>query len=272
MHACLTGDVSPFSCDRDTETGAGYALYCADALDLSSILEPESVDLVVTSPPYNVGIDYPNWDDNLPIEEYKRFAMGWLQQCYEVMRPGGRICVNVADTGRDPFLPIHAWYLELMQEIFTLRGDIIWNKHNSTQLTSWGSWRSSSDPCLRAVYEHILVAHKGNSKLQLGDDEEPNELYKRDFEEYIKDIWRFPPASSSKHPAAFTYDIPMRCIRLFGRKNGVVLDPFMGYGTTCEVARDEGCFAIGIDNAMEYVSVSADILDQNVFPMEQVRY
>jgi DNA modification methylase len=244
-------------------------LYCADAREISTFIEAESVDLVITSPPYNVGIAYPNCNDRLSADQYKSFASDWLSECYKVMRDGARICVNVADTGRSPFYPTHAWYLSLMEEMFTLRGDIIWYKHNSTQQSSWGSWRSSSDPHLRAVYEHIIVAHKGSSKLLLPEGAIPNKMDRDEFLRNIVDLWGFAPATAATHPAAFPADIPLRCIRLFGHSHATVLDPFMGHGTTCSVAIAEGCTAIGVDNAIEYVNTAADILSQTEFGMKR---
>ena len=152
--------------------------------------------------------------------------------------PGGRACVNVANLGRKPYIPLHSYIIEGMQEIgYFMRGEIIWNKASSASpSTAWGSWLSAANPVLRDIHEYILVFSKETfSRIK---EKRENTIKKEDFLEWTKSVWTFPAVSAKKigHPAPFPEELPHRLIQLYTFKDDVVLDPFVGSGSTCLAA------------------------------------
>lgn len=221
-----------------------------DSQDLS-FLPDCSIHLTVCSPPYNVGKEY---DDDLSLEEYLQMLKNVMMEVYRVTVPGGRVCINVANLGRKPYIPLHSMIVSLMTEIgFLNRGEIIWNKGASSgQSLAWGSFQSASGPSLRDVHEYISVWCKENFTRPQGDRE--NDITREEFMEYTKSIWTFPAVSARKigHPAPFPVELPRRCIKLFSFKGDVVLDPFAGSGTTGVAAIETGRHFVCVDIKEEY--------------------
>jgi len=213
-----------------------------DSRDLSEI-PSNSVHLMVTSPPYNVGKDY---DQDLSLEEYRTLLRQVFSETFRVLVPGGRACVNVANIGRRPYIPLHAFIISDMLDIgFRMRGEIIWNKGASSgSSTAWGSWMSAANPTLRDVHEYILVFSKGP--------------FGRKAENKRSTIWEFPSESARAvgHPAPFPVELPYRLIQLYTFAEEVVLDPFCGSGSTCLAAVKAGRHFIGYDIVKEYVDLS----------------
>lgn len=229
-------------------------VFNADSRSLEFIPD-ESVHLVVTSPPYGVGKDY---DDNLTLEEYLVLLKDVMKEMYRILIRGGRICFNIANIGRKPYIPINSYINLIMVELgYLMRGEIIWNKAASAGTsTAWGSWQSATNPTLRDVHEYIMVYSKGQfSRIKNGKE---NSISKDDFLEMTKSIWNFPTESAKKvgHPAPFPIELPRRCIELFSLKNDVILDPFNGAGTTCIAAAKSGRKYIGIDINEEYTNLA----------------
>jgi DNA modification methylase len=217
------------------------------------------VTLIVTSPPYNVGKEY---EGDLSLEEYLKMLEGVWQECRRVLRPGGRICINVPGVGRRPYLPIHSYLACQMNELgFLMRGEIIWNKSQSAGTsTAWGSWRSPTNPTLRDVHEYILVFSEGT--LRLPKNERKSDITAEEFTEYTKSVWSFPTESAKRvgHPAPFPLELPARLIKLYSFPGDLVLDPFCGSGTTCLAARDLGRHFIGMDTNPDYVTLARERL------------
>jgi len=190
-------------------------------------LPDNSVHLMVTSPPYNASKEY---DEDLNLEEYLAFLGRVWRETYRVLAPGGRACINVANLGRKPYIPLHAMLIQQMAEIgFRMRGEIIWNKAASASpSTAWGSWQSASNPVLRDVHEYILVFSKGAYKRNRTG--RVSTIAKEDFLEWTKSVWSFPAVSAKKvgHPAPFPEELPHRLIQLYSFEGDVVLDPFAG--------------------------------------------
>ena len=224
---------------------------CADSKNLD-FLPDSSVHLMVTSPPYNVSKVY---DEDLSLNEYKDLLEGVFSETYRVLVSGGRVCINIANVGRKPYIPYHRYIMEVMEKIgFIMRGEIIWNKNASAGVsTAWGSWQSASNPVLRDVHEYILIYSK--DKLGRKKKNRNNTITKEQFLEYTKSIWSFPAESAKKvgHPAPFPVELPFRCIQLYTFENDVVLDPFCGVGTTNIAAIMSNRHHIGIDNNIEYI-------------------
>jgi modification methylase len=219
-------------------------------------LPDNSVHLMVTSPPYNVGKDY---DADLTLEEYLAFLKRIWAETYRVLVPGGRACINVANLGRKPYIPLHIFLVRDMLELgFLMRGEIIWDKGASASAsTAWGSWQSAANPTLRDIHEYILVFSKGSFQRGrpasgLETDHEPsrkNTISREEFLEYTKSVWDFPAESARKigHPAPFPQELPYRLIQLYTFEGDVVLDPFMGSGQTALAALKSGRHFVGYE-------------------------
>lgn len=216
-----------------------------------------SVHLMVTSPPYNVGKEY---DQDITLKEYLEFLNQVWREVHRVLVPGGRACVNIANLGRKPYIPLHAYIIQGMVEIgFLMRGEIIWNKAASAAgSTAWGSWRSPANPTLRDVHEYILVFSKGNFTRK-NPHKRRTTISRDKFLEHTKSVWTFPAVSARKvgHPAPFPVELPHRLIQLFTFEEEVVLDPFMGSGQTAIAALQGNRHYIGYEIAPEYVDLAA---------------
>ena len=215
-----------------------------------------SVHLMVTSPPYNVGKDY---DDDLSLEEYLAFLRRVWKEVYRVLVPGGRACVNVANLGRKPYIPLNGLIAREMTGLgFLMRGEIIWDKASSASTsTAWGSWQSASNPTLRDTHEYILVFSKGSFRRDKMDGR-VSTISKDEFLEFTKSVWGFPSESARKvgHPAPFPVELPYRLIQLYTFSNEIVLDPFMGSGQTAIAARKAGRRFIGYETIGEYIQLA----------------
>ncbi len=219
-------------------------------------LPDNSVHLMVTSPPYNVGKEY---DQNLSLKEYLNFLKRVWKEVHRVLVPGGRACINVANLGRKPYIPLHAFIIEDMLELgFLMRGEIIWDKGPSASpSTAWGSWLSAKNPTLRDVHEYILVFSKSKFGRDAPEKREST-ISKDEFLEYTKSVWKFSAVSARKigHPAPFPEELPRRCIHLYTFKNEVVLDPFMGSGQTAIAALKAGRKFVGYEINESYLNLA----------------
>jgi len=231
-------------------------VYCKSSEQMDEIPD-SSVHLMVTSPPYNASKDY---DQDLSLEEYLLMLEKVWRETYRVLVPGGRACINTANLGRKPYIPLHKYIIEMMIDLgFLMRGEIIWDKASSaSQSTAWGSWQSASNPVLRDVHEYILVFSKNTFKRERGDKE--NTIGRDEFLEWTKSVWTFPAVSAKKvgHPAPFPEELPHRLIQLYSYQGDVVLDPFAGSGTTCLVAAMDDRRYIGYEIDEQYVKLARE--------------
>ncbi len=215
-----------------------------------------SLHLMVTSPPYNVTKEY---DEDLSLKEYLNLLQNVFSETYRVLVDGGRACINVANLGRRPYLPLSDYISQMMMEIgFQMRGEIIWNKGAGAGVSmAWGSWQSASNPVLRDVHEYILIFSKGSFSRRKSEDKE-NTITKEQFMEWTKSLWTMNPESAKKvgHPAPFPIELPYRLIQLYTFKGDVILDPFMGSGTTAIAALKAERKYIGYDNDPEYIKLA----------------
>ena len=218
-------------------------------------LPDNSVHQMITSPPYNASKEY---DENLSLKEYLDLLYSVWQETYRVLVWGGRACINIANLGRKPYIPLHSYIIDAMQEIgFLMRGEIIWNKASSASpSTAWGSWCSASNPVLRDIHEYILIFSKGSFSRQRG--EKNNSIKKEGFLEWTKSVWTFPAVSAKKigHPAPFPEELPHRLIQLYSFEEDVILDPFAGSGTACLAAMKNNRNYVGYDNQPQYVQLA----------------
>jgi site-specific DNA-methyltransferase (adenine-specific) len=215
-------------------------------------LPDDSVHLMITSPPYNASKEY---DENLSLNEYLLLLEKSFKETYRVLVNGGRACINVANLGRKPYIPLSDYISKMMIDIgFNMRGEIIWNKAASASpSTAWGSWQSAANPILRDIHEYILVFSKGDYKREKG--KKVSSITKEQFIEWTKSIWTFNAESAKRigHPAPFPEELPYRLIQLYSFKEDIILDPFMGSGTTAIAAIKSERKFVGYEISQEYI-------------------
>jgi modification methylase len=225
-------------------------------------LPDSSVHLMITSPPYNVSKEY---DNDLSLKEYLLLLKNAFTETYRVLVNGGRACINVANLGRKPYIPLSDYISQIMIEIgFYMRGEIIWNKAASASpSTAWGSWQSAANPILRDVHEYILVFSKGDYKREKGSKE--NTISKEQFMEWTKSIWTMNAESARRigHPAPFPEELPNRLIQLYSYTNDIILDPFIGSGTTAISALKTGRKYVGYDISKDYINLANHRIGQH---------
>jgi DNA modification methylase len=224
-------------------------------------LPDDSVHLMVTSPPYNVGKEY---DEDLTLNEYREFLKRVWSEVKRVLVPGGRACINIANLGRKPYIPLHAFIVEDMLNLgFLMRGEIIWNKASSgSPSTAWGSWLSPRNPTLRDIHEYILVFSKG--MFSRGNPKRKSTISKEEFLEFTKSVWTFAAEQATKvgHPAPFPVELPYRLIQLYTFEGEIVLDPFMGSGQTAIAAIKTRRHYIGYDIHEDYVQLAGKRIEE----------
>ena len=239
-------------------------LYCKSSENMDEVPD-NSIHLMITSPPYNVGKEY---DNDLTLDEYLELLTSVFGETYKKLVTGGRACINIANIGRKPYIPLHAMVIEIMLDLgFLMRGEIIWDKSASAGGScAWGSWMSASNPVLRDYHEYILVFSKesySKSKAQ----EKKDTIQRDEFIQWTQSVWTFPAVNAKKigHPAPFPIELPHRLINLYSYEGDVVLDPFCGSGTTCIAAIKNNRNYIGYDNNEEYVNLSQKRIDNHKF-------
>ncbi|MGB8648031.1 MAG: site-specific DNA-methyltransferase [Anaerolineae bacterium] len=259
-------------------------IYCASSNAMRDV-DDNSVQLIVTSPPYNVGKDYNYYADHRPLDEYLDMLMGVWKECQRVLVPGGRIAVNVANTNRNPYLPLHAFIIRQFLDLkFLMRGEILWDKSVSAGVsTAWGSFGRSSNPVLRDTHEYIMVFSKETMRLDKpythgdysgienmefvawtksiwhGDD-----TAQASVREIENSIWHFATQSKKikhlykeiEHPAPFPLDLPLRLTLLYTNVDDIVLDPFMGTGSTAIAAKLTQRHYLGYDISPDYIEIA----------------
>lgn len=228
-------------------------ILCKSSEDMGE-LPDTSVHLMVTSPPYNVGKEY---DADITLEEYLAFLRRVWKEVLRVLIPGGRACINVANLGRKPYIPLHTYIARDMVEAgFLMRGEIIWDKGASASpSTAWGSWRSAANATLRDVHEYVLVFSKDTFTRK---SVRRSTISREEFLEFTKSVWTFPAVSARQvgHPAPFPLELPYRCLQLYTFEGDTVLDPFMGSGQTALAAVKTGRHYVGYEVEEEYVRLA----------------
>lgn len=225
-------------------------------------LPDNSVHLMVTSPPYNVGKMY---DENLSLKEYRELLKRVFKETYRVLVPGGRACINIANLGRKPYLPLHSYIIEDMHDIgFLMRGELLWDKGSSaSSSTAWGTYLKANNPVLRDVHEYILVFCK-DTFTRLNPHKRKSTISKEEFLEFTKSVWKFSAERASKvgHPAPFPVELPYRLIQLYTFEDEIVLDPFVGSGTACIAALKTKRKYIAYDIDKKYCDLAVQRIKQ----------
>ena len=203
----------------------------------TNLIEENSIDLIVTSPPYNVDIHYNSFQDDIPYEKYLEFTEKWLRKAYLLMKHDGRMCLNIPldkSKGRKGagFQSVYADIVNIAQKVgWKYFSTIIWNEGNISRRTAWGSWLSARAPYVIAPVEVIIIFYRERwQKIKNGK----SDITKKEFMEWTNGLWTFSGESKKKigHPAPFPVELPKRCIKLFSFAGDIVLDPFLGSGST----------------------------------------
>lgn len=234
-------------------------IICSDALTALRTMEDNSVDLVLTSPPYNFDMNYDEHNDKSESSDYLSTLIKIFNECIRVLKSGGRLIINIQPNYKEYYPTHHAITSAMIDSGLIWRGEILWLKNNLKKLTAWGSWKSPSCPYLSYPFEFIEVFSK--ETLKHPGDKENIDITKEEFIEYVNGHWSIAPETRMKkfdHPAMFPEELVKRCIKLFSYKNDLVLDPFNGAGTTTFVANLLERRYIGIDISETYCEVARE--------------
>lgn len=239
-------------------------IYNDDILE-TDVIEKNSVDLIVTSPPYNVDIQYEDYDDTIPYNEYLVFTRKWLTECYGFVKDDGRLCLNIPlDKFKGGHQSIYADITTIAKQIgWKYHSTIIWNEQNISRRTAWGSWLSASAPFVIAPVEVIVVLYKKRWKKTSGSGK--SDIDRNDFMDWTNGVWNFSGESRNKigHPAPFPVELPRRCIKLFSFVGDTVLDPFLGSGTTLIACVETNRVGIGVEINRKYCELAKKRLEKH---------
>ncbi len=246
-----------------------FTLIHDDVLTTTRV-DGNSVDLVVTSPPYNVDIQYNSHKDDVSYADYLEFSRKWMSRCFEWLKDDGRFCLNVPlDKNKGGQQSVGADLTTIAKEIgFHYHSTIIWNEGNISRRTAWGSWKSASAPYVIAPVELIVVLYKKNWKKTSGS--KISDIERNEFMDWTNGLWVFNGESKKRigHPAPFPIELPRRCVKLFSYVDDVVLDPFSGSGTTLIAAVTNNRKGIGIDVDRKYCELARKRILESTEPAQ----
>lgn len=243
--------------------------------DISTLtsIDKQSIDLIITSPPYNVDIKYSSHNDDSSYDDYLLFTEKWLYRCFDFLKEDGRFCLNVPlDKNKGGQQSVGADFTKIAKKVgFKYHSTIIWNEGNISRRTAWGSWMSASAPYVIAPVELILILYKNKWKKVSGSKK--SDITKEEFMTWTNGLWSFNGESKKRigHPAPFPIELPKRCIKLFSYVDDLILDPFMGSGTTLIASKMLGRKSIGVeidkgycDLAIKRIKNSPELLQQKL--------
>ena len=246
---------------EQTENGVYFAkgpvqIYNDDIIKIQSIKD-NSIDLMITSPPYNLDIKYNSHDDKMSYQSYLEFTKEWLSKCYKLAMDDGRFCLNIPlDKNKGGQQSVCADITTIAKDVgWQYHSTIIWNEGNISRRTAWGSWLSASAPYVIAPVEVILILYKKYwKKLHYGK----SDIAKQEFMDWTSGVWAFNGESKKRigHPAPFPMELPKRCIKLFSYTSDTILDPFLGSGSTLLACTDTKRKGIGVEIDKNYCELA----------------
>lgn len=249
-------------------------IYNADILRTNCVKEG-TIDLIVTSPPYNVGIKYNSHDDKMSYKQYLSFTREWLDKCYRLIKDDGRFCLNIPlDKNKGGQQSVCADITTIAKQVgWKYHSTIIWNEQNISRRTAWGSWLSASAPYVIAPVEVIVILYKYSWKKVSGSRK--SDISKKEFMDWTNGVWTFTGESKTRvgHPAPFPVELPRRCIKLFSFVGDTVLDPFLGSGSTliaCAITNRKG---IGVEIDKNYCKLAKQrlIRDAKIYQLKLMK-
>jgi len=236
-------------------------IICGDCLEVMKAIPDDSIHLVVTSPPYNLGISYENHDDNLAYADY----LSWMREVWvevkRILARGGRFALNIAPTSIKDFRPIHHDFSNQLRDIgMIMRTEIIWYKQTMRRRTAWGSWKSPANPHIVPSWEYVLVFSKGSWTLD--SDSKDIDITADEFMRFSDGFWYIPPESQRRgHPTPFPEELIYRLIKFYTYQGNTVLDMFGGTGTVAVVAQKTGRHFTYIDISPKYCKIAEQRLE-----------
>lgn len=260
----LLEDMATLTKERTKEHTKGNLYFTTDSVqiyndDILKIhsLPDGSIDLMVTSPPYNLDIKYNSYDDKMDYQTYLAFTKDWLTRCYRLAKDDGRFCLNIPlDKNKGGQQSVCADITSIAKNIgWHYHSTIIWNEGNISRRTAWGSWLSASAPYVIAPVEVIVVLYK---KFWRKQHYGKSDIAKEEFLEWTNGVWAFSGESKKKigHPTPFPVELPRRCIKLFSYITDTILDPFLGSGTTLMACLETNRKGIGIEIDKKYCALA----------------
>ena len=251
-----------------------HKIIIGDCRKALKTLPSKSIHLVVTSPPYNVNKDYGKWDDSMPLNEYLEFTKEWLTECYRVLTDDGRICINIpVSKYKDNAVDVFQFYMVMKEVGFKDREVIIWAKKRKSdnrfvvKQKIYGTW-NPVNPMMRNPIEAILVMNKNQKRLNCSGT---SDLTSGEFLRWNYNLWEIDTEADRSHPAPYPVELPKRLIKLYTFPNQIVLDPFLGSGTTTKVAMELKRNSIGIELNPKFVEMIKKRLGENSVTIENVK-
>jgi site-specific DNA-methyltransferase (adenine-specific) len=224
----------------------------------ANLFANEFVDLIVTSPPYNVGMDYNSHNDMQGYEKYLKFSRQWMSNCYCWSKPSARFLLNIPlDKNKGGHQSVGADLTTIAKEAgWSYHSTIIWNEGNISRRMAWGSWMSASAPHIIAPVELIVIFYKGQWKKSTGSLK--STVTRDEFMKWTNGLWTFNGESAKRvgHPTPFPRELPKRCIKLFSYEDDVVFDPFCGSGTTLVEAQSNKRVGVGVEIDRQYCNLA----------------
>lgn len=246
-------------------------IYNEDCLSGLKKIEDNSVDLILTSPPYNIGIDYDTYDDNRPWDEYYAWCGDWLKECFRVLKPqGGRIALNhYFSLGTAKFRTTPISHLDLIMERIGFKHHAIaqWSDLTIAKLSAFGSYLSASAPYVNSPFEGIIIDYKDEWKKGCKGE---SDISKDDFLAMTRGVWNLPTETRGLTKANFSVPFAQKIIQLLSYKGDVVLDPFMGSGTTAVAAMKCDRRFIGFELSPNYHKIAEERLETERLLMSQM--
>ena len=255
-------------------------IICGDSRAVLHAIPSESIHLAITSPPYNVGLQYDSHNDKMPYDEYLQWLMSFWSELYRALVPGGRFALNIAPTSIKDFRPVHYDMARDLRRLgFIMRTEILWYKQTMRRRTAWGSWKSPRNPHMVPSWEYVLVFSKGSWTLE--GDKADADITGEEFIKFSDAFWPiqpetrgrqpflkslYPPRRGRKapkqkeegHPSPFPEELIYRLIKFYSYRRNVVLDPFGGTGTVAAVAHRTGRHFVHLDVSQQYCSIAAE--------------